>query len=183
MSDLPTVMLGPQVTYLKSPPNMVLMEDIRNPESIFPKPRGGLWTSSQDTHVEEGWTYFTTVDYVGATEGRCLYRLEPLEPVFQISTLEDLETLIGRYPRPTGIGVQHSSYMPMWHVDWEAMEADGYAGVNLTTEGQWATRFSTPSLYGWDCESTIWLRWVFGGPSDWAELLHDHTRGHALEVT
>lgn len=30
--------------------------------------------------------------------------------------------------------------------------------MHLTSEGQWRTRMSSPSLYGWDCESTLFFR-------------------------
>jgi len=48
-------------------------------------------------------------------------------------------------------------------MDWEEI-AKHYDGVMLTEAGQVHTRYSRPlSLYGWDCESTVWFRDVFEG--------------------
>jgi len=46
-------------------------------------------------------------------------------------------------------------------MDWERISKE-YDAVMLTEDGQVHTRFSRPlSLYGWDCESTVWFRDVF----------------------
>lgn len=72
-------------------------------------------------------------------------------------------------------GVNHTPQVPDGEkhcVTYEARRFDGgpskkeaiakkYDAVHLTSEGQWRTRHSTPNLYGWDCESTLWLRWKF----------------------
>ena len=38
--------------------------------------------------------------------------------------------------------------------DFEAMAKD-YDVIKLTDEGQWKTRLTNPSLYGWDCECIL----------------------------
>ena len=51
-------------------------------------------------------------------------------------------------------------------LDWEQIARE-YDGVRMTNKRQWTTRMPRDikdmnlSLYGWDCESTLWFRDVF----------------------
>ena len=73
-----------------------------------------------------------------------------------VDTLADLRGLLKGYSLNRGRAEDHF-FQPL---DFERMAAD-FDAVHLTDEGQWATRLTQPSLYGWDCESTCWLRWAF----------------------
>jgi hypothetical protein len=84
---------------------------------------------------------------------------DPAVHVFVVHTLDDLATLDRRYPWHP---VPDMAGMTLLRgLDFERMRADGYDGVHLTEQGQWRTRLTELNLYGWDCESTIWLRWAF----------------------
>ena len=47
-------------------------------------------------------------------------------------------------------------------LDFERLSSE-YDGLRLTNDGYLATRSarSGPALVGWDCESTLWFRWIF----------------------
>jgi len=49
---------------------------------------------------------------------------------------------------------------PYASLDWEEI-AKHYDAIMLTEKGEKETRYTNPSLYGWDCESTLWFRNVF----------------------
>lgn len=115
------------------------------------KPDGGLWTSSLISDRTSEWTMFCeaesfrlhhTVRYVlvAAADAR----------IFTIDSLDDLLYLYSRF----GMGI--SKMWELGALDFEAMSKH-YDILHLTSEGQVRTRFSTPSLYGWDCESSLWL--------------------------
>jgi len=70
--------------------------------------------------------------------------------------------LIERYPRTLG---------GRRGLDFKHLPAE-YDGLHLTNEGYLSTRSarSGPALVGWDCESTLWFRWIF---SEWHEVKQD----------
>lgn len=118
------------------------------------KPVGAFWTS---TYIDNSSAWLDWCDYEQPDwikPYNFLLTVDPYAKVYVIDTLADLERLIARYP-----------YTPLRdtflvYVDWAAM-ANDYDGIQVTESGQWATRLTTPGLYGWDCESTAWFRWVF----------------------
>ncbi len=117
----------------------------------FVKPKGGLWTSTYDERLGSDWIQWCLSEEFRGPEFDC-WLLRPREgaKVYTIDSLADLIDLVYAY------GALRNS-----HADYEKIARD-YDGVRLTKEGQWATRFSYPySLYGWDCESTLWFRWCF----------------------
>ena len=75
--------------------------------------------------------------------------------ILTIDSLEDLIKLCDDYP-----GKVIDFLKTYRFIDWEKVSKN-YDGVYLTEKGQMATRWSQPSLYGWDCESTLWFRDVF----------------------
>ncbi len=70
-----------------------------------------------------------------------------------IDSASDLTNLIDRYPRT--VRSRHG-------LDFERLAQD-YDGLHLTHEGYLRTRSSRRGsrLIGWDCESTLWFRWMF----------------------
>lgn len=48
----------------------------------------------------------------------------------------------------------------MWSttIDFEKCAEKGIDAIHLTEDGVYNTRFSTPDLYGWDCETVLVLR-------------------------
>jgi|SRR5580765_3814057 len=113
-----------------------------------------------------------------------LLDVDPDVRVYVIDTYADLERLhdafpfcvarIGDSPRlldPTPhLRSGPIARMPWCGVDWLAVAAR-HDGIHLTDRGQGDTRLTMPlSLYGWDCESTIWFRWAFTRVTPVADL-------------
>jgi hypothetical protein len=144
------------------------------------KPTGGLWTSTKLPSGSSGWiNWCLGEDFAGPEFDVWELTPDPAARVFTIDSLPDLLDLRARFSplcdhprdcaplRDIGAGVS-----------WRRV-AEEYDAVRLTEEGQWRTRMSRPSLYGWDCESTLWFRWRFTdvhhvgarsyeGTSEWA---------------
>jgi hypothetical protein len=80
---------------------------------------------------------------------------DPGARVLVINSLADLTKLLARFPAPLTYPGSHFIYP-----DFERI-ATLYDGIQLTERGQWKTRLTIPTLYGWDTESTLWFRWCF----------------------
>jgi len=145
----------------------------------YVKPGGGLWTSTFETHGEQGWFNWCSSEQPNWLH-RFGYLLEPVEcRVFEIATKKDHDKFHDRYARPLpSPDFEREWKMPMGRdglgilscvIDWEAVLADADA-VRLVNPwemrwggeegGRWA---HTITFYGWDCESTWWSRWLFDG--------------------
>lgn len=126
----------------------------------FIKPLYGLWTS---TYADESsaWVDWCLAEDFGNPHACSWWVLQP-DPssrVYVIDSAADLCVLCERYPDPTMAGLGTLAFL-----DFERIARD-YDGLHLTESGQWATRHSRPSLYGWDCECTLWFRWCFDTPA------------------
>ena len=117
------------------------------------KPRGGLWTSTWDPRSCSGWAQWCIeARFKKPPYAVWLLDVEPAARVFTVDTYYDLAVLMDAYGVPTRWGHE---------IAWGRLARD-YDALHLTDAGQWATRLSEPhSLYGWDCESTVWMRWAF----------------------
>jgi len=129
----------------------------------FSKPRGGLWTSSyiDREHGSEWMDWCIGEDFRSARQHSWLLEPMPDARVYEIDTLHDLKALLRKhhYDAPwNGLTLGYGLESRM--LDFEAI-AKRYDAIHLTSEGQWRTKLSTPNLYGWDCESTLWLKWKF----------------------
>ncbi len=130
-------------------------EPVRNDN--FVKPKGGLWTSTWLGEAKvSGWAEWCRIE--GFHPGP--YRTWLLTPkadlrLAVVDSLNDLKALLRTYALPTPM----ESEFLVW-LDFERMAQD-YDGMRLTDTGQWATRLTQPSLYGWGCESTCWFTWAF----------------------
>lgn len=124
-----------------------------------PDVKTGLWTSTYTPDAEDlsDWLRWCRVDSKWTYPLRFVLEPEPDLKILVVDTMKDLEKIVARYQG--GYGGWVSSFTA--RLDFEQMLADGYDGMHLTEEGQWRTRLTEPNLYGWDCESTIWFRWVF----------------------
>lgn len=126
------------------------------------KPAGGFWTSTFTPDKSEfsawvEWCLSESSDWI--TEFG--YVLEVLETarIYVIDNLVDLEKLLEDY-EPLVWELKGMTWVDKY-LNYELISKD-FDGVHLTEEGQWRTRMSKPGLYGWDCESTLWFRDVFG---------------------
>lgn len=125
---------------------------------MFVKPLYGLWTSTYDGQ-SSAWVDWCRDEQFGDPDACSWFLLQPNKDarVYVVDTQADLTALVARYPDPT-LPAQFRKTMTA--LDFEAISRD-YDAVHLTHGGQVATRMSTPSLYGWDCESTVWFHWRF----------------------
>lgn len=125
------------------------------------KPEGGMWTSPYEGEFGSPWCQWCLSEEFHVTRAHPYFHLWLLDPdpkarIYVIDSVEALAKLVKRYP-----GKKLDSGYPWQYPDWLTVAKD-YDGVHLTEEAQWATRFSDGvNLYGWDCESTLWLRWKF----------------------
>lgn len=132
---------------------------------FFVKPFGGLWTSTLVDN-SSAWVDWCRDENFGEPDKMNWFVLHPKQDarVYVINTLSDLRRLIARYPHPDR---EQQIYGRMFgYVDFPRIALD-YDAVHLTDAGQQATRHSEPSLYGWDCESTLWFRWQFTEVTQW----------------
>jgi hypothetical protein len=140
--------------YLGNEPKEELMLPIRN--RMFVKAHGGLWTSTFHSNTSE-WVEWCESQDFWTTDVRTGWLLTPNPDVrvLKIDSVDDLIKCVERY------GIENEDlggFLTL--LDFEKMSQD-YDGMWLTSKGQWQTRFSRPSLYSWDVESTHWFRWVF----------------------
>jgi hypothetical protein len=137
------------------------LEPVKPQVYSFWKPReGGLWTAQWDEQHGGGWIQWCMGEQFGVPhDGKWdVWTLTPKPDarVLVIDTYEDLQRVYARWPE---------AKLGSGYVAWHGI-GEQFDGVHLTEAGQYRTRFSDPSLYGWDCESTFWYRWAF------AEIAH-----------
>lgn len=73
--------------------------------------------------------------------------LSPKTRLLVIDSVDNLRALVDRYPP-----MEEMRRFSICGPHWPSVAVD-YDAVWLTESGQWATRFSEPSMYGWDCET------------------------------
>lgn len=153
--------MNPQFRAGRTAPAPGLLVPVTNSDNCLGvKPEGGLWTSTYTRGKGSGWTRWCEGEDFGVPHGQWqgyLLSVDPAARVVTIDSANDLMTLLQYdFARRTPFGGYHR-VVP----DFEKL-AKFYDGMHLTDRGQWATRHSIPAnLYGWDCESTVWFRWVF----------------------
>lgn len=127
------------------------------------KPRiGGIWTSTYlPDHTSAWFSICERIPYKVAPKEASWYLLHPKPNlrVLEIDSFGDCIDLYKNYSRPN-IDFPEEKRMSM--LDFELLQHD-FDGVHLTFEGELATRNSEifPNMAEWDCESTLWFRWVF----------------------
>lgn len=142
-----------------------LMEPAR-----FGKPAGGLWTSSYHCMYDDGWIRFVQEDYTAhpGYAGAWLLHPKPCRvwvmdgmeshDVFhdQFGVITPMEKKIAeRVYHQYGIGDR----IPVRSIDWQ-MVMQVCDAVWLTAP--WTVRMTREgTFYGWDCESTLWFKWLF----------------------
>ena len=143
------------------------------------KPRGdedghqiGLWTSTWlgDEAISD-WVRWCVDEDFGLPDSRRLHvwllDVCPDIGIYEIDGVADLDALVARYGVPSPYPFQVGDGM-FPYIDADRLTAEGVTGIHLTDRGRWATRHrydappGAPSLAGWDCESTLWLRWPGG---------------------
>lgn len=133
-----------------------------------PHPGTALWTSTYTKRYTSDWyQYAISSEILRPMAGAKFWLLEPKSDVrvFTVNNMDDLIELKRRYsqelPELEGGKVE---LLSLWGLDFERLARD-YDALHLTKNGERQTRFgllfAQPSLWGWDCESTVWFRNVF----------------------
>jgi len=138
-------------------PAQHLMTPVRN-RIYRDKAEGGLWTSPEGSGF--GWDDWCRSEMPHWLGDRWVLTVVGEPRVLAIDSLTDLELACLRFPAPPSDPSWGFARPPGPRMDWEAVAVE-YDAVWLTEAGQWATRFSEPDLYGWDCETVWWTRWMF----------------------
>ncbi len=153
-----------QLCLAHTKPSPKRMKPVTNNDRFIPKPSGGLWTSTWDAarRMSEWleWCYVEEPDWVKPT---WLLTIAEDARIYEINGASDLRQLCTRYvsEKQRAALAQFPALAELYpSLDFEAIAQD-YDAIHLTAHGEGATRFSHPSLYGWDCESTLWLHWAF----------------------
>ena len=137
-------------------------------ETLWRKPKkGGLWTSTYDEKLGSDWLQWGIAEDYNNPDDLIFKNCWLLYPeaninVYEIDTYADLENLCKKASQSYTFGETspHGPYEETYP-DWEVL-AQEYDAIHLTVNGQCETRLSRPlTLYGWDCESTLWLQWKF----------------------
>lgn len=137
----------------------------------FVKPSGGFWTSTYLEEFGSDWVQWCLGEHFSLPEDHkwdsWLLVPEKDAKIYTIDSYHDLHVLMEKYKATLempGVPKELLSSLTspfMTHLDFEKL-ANDYDGIRLTQKGQWETRFSEPyTLYGWDCESTLWLNYKF----------------------
>jgi hypothetical protein len=154
-----------------------LMQPIRQDlTAALNKARGGIWTSTflgkdlgsdwAQWQIENDYVKNIANGYSGETEKSWLLTPAKDANVFVIDHYKDLEDLMRKYQRP--LYEMSKMYVP----DYVKIMQD-FDAIHLTKRGEAQTRYSQPfSLYGWDCESTFWLKWKFEKVEDIGEITY-----------
>lgn len=110
------------------------------------KPSGGLWTSP--VKAAEGWRWFCKLEMPNRITNMFVkFRINKHARILKIDSLQNLVDTIDLY-RIQGNGIFGD------YIDYENLAKD-YDAVWLTAKGQWRTRLTSPSLYGWDVETVF----------------------------
>jgi hypothetical protein len=147
--------LEPQLCVHEHNLRAVEIPAVRNDPKRISKPRGGLWTSTYEPEYGSAWVrWCVAYRYTDPFESHWTVMLAP--EAARVETIDSsamLAELIERYPR---------TLRGRRGLDFELLSRD-YDCLHLTPRGYLQTRSSRsgPSLRGWDCESTVWFRWIF----------------------
>lgn len=136
----------------------------------------GLWTSTWRKRTRDSdWIEWCRSEEFGNVEEQSWFLLTPAKDakLCVISSYYELAALIQRFPLmypslyPASRFTQEKLQMaglPMDHftgIDFEGLAYE-YDGLHLTEEAAGSLHLSYPlDMNSWDCESTVWFRWVF----------------------
>lgn len=128
----------------------------------------GLWTSSWREETQDSdWVEWCRNNEFGEPDKQSWYLLTPAidARLYVVDSHVALVQLLKRFPlehplfkemRAVGIRDEH-----LIGIDFEQL-AQEYDGVHLTYEAAGSLHLSYPlDMNSWDCESTVWFRWVF----------------------
>lgn len=120
---------------------------------------GGLWTSTYNPEIGSRWIEWCKWEdfRLGDIKDFVSLLYPKICRVFIIDSEEDARRFL------TEFGIREDYYYESYEIDFEKF-AKQYDALHLTDKGQYETRFMhPPTFYGWDCESTLWMRPMFVG--------------------
>ena len=132
-------------------------KEVRNRE-MFCKPWGGLWSSpyiSNEKYISDWHRWCINNDFrVDKLSDAVLFNIEDGANIYTIDTLEDLTYLLEYFSQEDRFGL--NNFLDSRVLDYERLHKDlGLDGIYLTKNGEAETRWSNPTLYGWDVESLL----------------------------
>ena len=110
----------------------------------FVKPNGGLWACP--IGINWDWKEWCKSEDFRIESLEESFKIKFIGNLFVIDQVEDLISLLREEAR-------HRLGYP----NFETILSSGIDAIYLTERGQEETRFSDPSLYGWDCECILIL--------------------------
>lgn len=135
---------------------------VRGTRAMVKPEMGGFWTSSYNPAYGSDWCRWCTGedfrrDEYAAIDKFTILEVEDEFRLYVVDSEEDLKELFNKYGGFIAPGID------IHILNFEAL-AEDFDALHLTFKGQMATRWSTfISMYGWDCESTLFFRPVFKG--------------------
>ena len=148
------------------------VKPIQNRKS-FSKPRGGFWTSTYNPDIGSAWIQWCCSEEFEVPKNHMwsgvLLTPDPKVRIYTIDCYEDFQKLLDQYGYISNILKEFSKEL---YLDFESMVQD-YDALHLTEKGQQETHLSYPhNLYGWDCESTLWLnpKFIYQEPITWTDV-------------
>jgi hypothetical protein len=144
--------------------------DLRPYGAGITKPRRALWTSTSLGESSSGWLHYLRwgEDRREPPYHRWRLRVLPTARVYEVHGPGAWQALCLSYPAPSCLAYPVQAPAVLIEPNWRAVAQD-WDGIHLSTGGLLTTervRWGRPGvqthLYGWEVESTVWLRWVFG---------------------
>mgnify|MGYP001339312718 CR=1 FL=1 len=122
--------------------------------NYFNKPLGGLWTSTynSDSEFKSDWIRWCADNmphWIKKTAR--IISVDDSANIFEIDNECDLYYLYREY------SFNYGHVCMFDYLDYTKISND-FDAIHLTYMGEYYTRYCEPvNLYGWDCESTLWL--------------------------
>ena len=140
------------------------MVHIANDSPLTLKPKGGLWTSPDQS--EYGWREWCGSEMGHWLGARYVLTVRPSPRLLVVDSMEDLNALYEKFPLVPDKDIWGPRFSAYRALDFEAMTAD-HDGLWLTAGGHFDTRMPDHrsgwmlGTNGWDCETVLWFRWHF----------------------
>ncbi len=142
------------------------------------KPRRALWTSTSIDNCPSGWIAYLRwgEDHQEPPYHPWRLQVPSSARVYEVHGPQVWHNLCLAYPAPSSLAYAIPTPKDLIEPEWEAV-AHNWDGIHLSLGGLLTTervRWGEPGgaqshLFGWNVESTVWLRWLF----DRAERLPD----------
>lgn len=146
--------MDPQLFLHSERPRPEFVEPISNPETPIPKPEGGIWTSTGNT--TSAWLEWCQREGYWPHDPTRVFKLVPEDDlnIYEIDSLTDLKAML---EEAGTVNPESAFVIP----NFERLATSEYDGIHLTEAGEADTRYSSPTLYGWDTECTLFFDWCF----------------------